>query len=328
MKPIILGTTVYGRHIDLFVNWCLASILSLGNLPALSKERFIKINLHTDHKGRCLLPSMMSLHNMKSLPANVEFTLINDVTIEEKYALLGRHQNADLREAKEIGADYHCLMPDFIYSENAFAGILAAVERGHKAIGRLVMSTAQEFVCSRLEKYRYDGALVVPHIDLATIGLSHIHTGCANWLAQEDSYPDCHVQAFETKNTLRMLSPHLSPVYIAHEAIKIPDNNMPLDCQLNAITSEPIYCPKVEDGIGIIEITPRNARISNNKRVDLTEFSRIFRVNTRHSFAQYTIFNEETVDPLNRDLLEGRTYWERPKIVEQIKKINNAILMT
>lgn len=305
MKPLLLGVTVYGSyHVNMFLNYCWPSLMSPGNLDALRKERDVGVIIHTDHKSAPFLK-------------NVPFPILDVIANEDKYEQLGRHQNADLKIAKEHGADYHCLMPDYVYSENFFAGMMKSVNRGHKAIARLVVSTTQETICSVLR----------PNMsakELATLSLQNIHLGIKHWLATNEGYPNTHVVAWEGKDTLRMCSPHCSPIYIANEAIQLSDTNLPLDCILDKVIIGDVYCPKPEDEMVIIEVSSKYSRNEDDSRVDLNEFCRIMRVDTKGSAKQVKIFETETVDEIDRRKL-GDRYWSEDDIFAQKCKIMQGI---
>ncbi len=297
MKPLLIGLTVYGsHHVKLFLEYAWPSLMAPGNLDALRKERDVGVIIHTDRASAPFLK-------------NIPFPMLDVVATEDKYEQLGRHQNADLKIAKEHGADYHCMMPDYVYSNNCFSGMMAAVNRGHKAIGRLVVSTIEESICPVLKAN-------MSAKDLATLSLKHIHPGIKHWLATEEGYPNTHVIAWEEENTLRMCSPHIHPVYIAHEAIKLSNDNLPLDCMLDKVIEGDIYCPQPEDEICIIEVSPKYSRLEDNKRVDLQEFCRILQVDTKGSSKQLKLFETETVDAIDRQQL-GDKYWNKVDIIAQ-----------
>lgn len=283
-----------------------------GNIPALAKEREIFLYIHTDESG------FSRLSNELRIPNYVSFHCRIDVYPEEKYSQLGRHQQHDLKSSKETGADYHLLMPDFIYSDNCFAGVLKAVERGHKAIARLVVSTTMETILPELNKPR-------SAIDLATLSLQHIHKGVKHWLVNGVGLPNTHVLAWEGKNTLTMCSPHQTPVYIANEVIKISDGKVSLDAILDKVIEGDIYCPIPDDGIVIIEVSPKDSRESNDKKIDLKEFCRIFKCDVGNSLKQLEIFKSKTVDRINRKAL-GDVFWNDVEISEQKSIVDRKLM--
>lgn len=297
-KKILFGMSAWGSHIDYFLQYGLPSLMSDGNLPALSKEYEIGINIHTDKAGMEKLSKV-----------DMPFMLYSDVTDENKYHQLGRHQHKDLRNAKNVGADYHLLMPDFVYAEDCFAGVLDKIKEGHTAIARLVLSTVMETISPSLRIPRSAK-------ELTTLALNNIHHGVRGWFVVGNGYPNTHVMAWAGKDTITMCSPHCTPVYIANEVIHIDDTNLPLDGILDKVIIGDIYFPEADDGIVIIEMAPEASREFNDKRVDLTEFIRIMKSDTGESLRQYHFFNQETVDPIYRELVGG-DYWNEVEISEQ-----------
>lgn len=306
MRPLLMAMTCYGSYIDTFFDYCLPSLMAPGNLPILRENRDVAMVIHTDNAGA-----------QRFKASGIEAAIFCDVklNITDKYQMIGIHQHQDLATAKEHGADYHLLMPDFIYSENCFAGVLKAVENGHKAICRLVMSSIKEDIAPYIVKPR-------SAIDLATLGLEHIHPGIANWLMGKSGYPATHVLAWKSSYKLTMCSPHCTPVYIANKVINIDNSNSPLDCVLDKIIDGDIYFPKPEDEIVIIEISPLISRQPTYKTIDLKEFCRIFRWDTKESSGQLEIFQQETVDAIHP--LDGWN-WNDLEIFEEKSKVMKEI---
>ncbi len=302
--------TCYGSYIDTFYNYCWPSLLSEGNLPALRKERDVAIVIHTDEAGMDKFEGVGKtfLGNMQG----------------DKYDLLGRHQHQDLKTAKEHGADYSCLMPDNIYSENCFANILKLVDCGHQAIVRLLPSTTMEDMSPLLDKYRNRNVLSVPGVDLATLALANLHRGVNCWRATGGNYPQIHVIVWEGKDVVHQHSPHVTPMYIANEVIHADESELPIDSNIDKVIIGDIYCPKSGDDAVIIEISPRNNREPDTTRVDLNEFCRIFNFNTRNSKRQLQVFVDGTIDPINREML-GDHYWNDVEISEQKAIIVRAL---
>jgi hypothetical protein len=304
MRPLLLGMTCYGeRYINSFFNYTLPSLLSEGNIPALLKLRDVRFAVHTD-KG--------SAHHF----SDRGFIPICDVMEGDKYEQMGIHQHFDLALAKAKGADYHLLMPDFVYSGEFFTRMQEASKK-HTAITRLVVSTAQETIWPYLK-------VGITAKELATLSLQHIHPGVRHWLVPDSGLPNNHVLAWQTENTLRMCSPHQTVVYIAHEAIKLDNSNLPLDSILDRIIEGPIYCPKPSDEMVIIEMSPRDSRKPNDKAIDLMEFVRIFKADTNNSPKQLEIFQEETVDSINRNALGG-CWFNDIEISQQKRMVVKAI---
>lgn len=308
MKPVLIGMSAWGNHIDTFLKYTLPSLMAEGNLPALAKERDIVFNIHTKKE------------DLSRLMGAVEYKwqAVCDADDSEKYYQLGHHQNADLRKAKKMGADYVCLMPDYVYSEKCFEGILRALSRGHKAIARLCLSTVMETIIPELTK-------PLSASSLATLGLMHIHPGIRNWLITPTGYPGTHVIGYVGKDTLTLHSAHLHPVYIANEGIRVSDGHLPIDGGLDEIIDGDIYCPKPEDGIIIVELTPEANRKPDYRTTDMKEFVRRFKWDTQNSLKQRAIFHQATIDPIDRKMMGNDNYWDDKEIAEMQKTVYDAL---
>ena len=303
-RKLLIGATIYGDHYwDLFYKYCLPSLMSPGNFPALLQEMECGIIIHTDKAGE---------NRFKGSGFNV----IPDVMEGDKYEQIGRQEHQDLKLAKELGADYHLLLPDYVYSDNCFRNVLE-LAKTHKAISRLVVSTVEEDIGPWLTQ-------PLSAIHLATLSLQHIHPGVRHWLASKEGFPNNHVIVWPAKHTLRMCSPHQTPVYIANEAIKLDDSSLPLDCILDRVIDGPIYCTQAEDDICIIELSSRNSRQPNDKRIDLNEFVRIMKADTNDSVEQQQLFMQETIDRINR-LAIGGAYWNEVEISAQKDIVMKAL---
>lgn len=308
MKPVLIGMTVYGSHIGTFLNYCLPSLMAAGNLPTLATEREIIFNIHTKKED---LSRLMGCTKYK-------WEIHCDAIDSEKYSQLGYHQNADFQMAKKMGADYVCLMPDYIYSENCFKGILRALQRGHKAIGRLVVSAKMEPIITVLK----------PNIsakELATLSLMHIHSRIRNWLVTPTGYPATHVIAYVGKDTLSMHSPHIHPVYVSNEVMNNSNEDSPLDSILDKIIDGDVYCPKPEDEIVIVELTPEANGKPQLAVVDEKEFLRIFKWDTNDSIKQIAIFEQGTVDAIDREMIGNDNHWTDEQIYNIKKIVSNAL---
>ena len=85
-----------------------------------------------------------------------------------------------------------------------------------------------------------------------------------------------------------------------------------------------MYCPKPEDEMVMIELSPKDSRQPNDEPIDLKEFVRILKADTNGSMKQLEIFRQETVDPINRHEL-GNEWWDSIEISRQRDIIFGAI---
>ena len=320
----LIAFSVWGqRYFDMLVEYCLPSLLTDGNIGALAKARQPVFFIHTDAQWQAELERHPAMQQLKQAGAQVHYNMVNASLVNQfdrddgyKYWHLGMVQSIDLYIAQALQADYHLLMPDTIYSQNHFTGILNAAKKGHKAITRLAISTCMETIRPELDRYRSNGAIAVPDADLAALSIKHLHSASHTWLATNTDWvtelPVIHVVVMEGKDTLHMFSPHQTIVFIDKSVIqRLPKRYfMTLDSELDKVIPAdcPIYLPQAGDEIGLIESTSQHQRPMKLKRAKLHEFCQRFWFGAQNSMEYWRFFSEPVVDPLNRALLPGRGY--------------------
>jgi hypothetical protein len=343
-RPILIAFPVWGeRYINMLLKYCLPSLLSEGNLGILCKERQPILYVHTNQECINIIEAAEVVQRIKAMGVILQYRLVREDLIKHffedptyTYWYLGLMQSLDLYYAQSLSADYHLLLPDTVYSDQHFAGILRAVSRGHKAITRLIISTRMEGICPLLDTYWHDGVITIPAADLAALSVLHIHSASEAWnvtnknIAIESS--NSHVVLWEGKDKLYIYSPHQTILYLDNELIqKLPQRYfMTLDSELEKIipTDIQIYCPKAEDAICLIEATSETQRPTKLVRNTISGFCRGFWFATQNSLAYWRIFNEAVIDPLNRDMLENRDYMSHSGIEYAKESINDSLLTT
>ena len=243
-------------------------------------------------------------------------------------------QSLDIYFAKTLKADYHLLMPDTVYSDSHFIGLLGAASQGHKAIIRLMLSTRMEGICPVIDTYRRNDVISIPAADLAALSVKHIHSALRLWvvtgLDTSVEVSNSHVVVWEGKDTLHMLSPHQTILYLDHEVTSVSPRRfyMTLDSELDKIipADYPIYCPKPSDEICLVEVTADKERPSGLKRSPLNEFCQIFWCSSQQSMVYWRIFSEDIVDPLNRKLIPERPYMEDAAIAQAKQALRQVLL--
>ena len=343
-RPIVIAFLVWGeKYTNMLLNYCLPSLLSDGNLGILCKERQPILYVHTNQEFKHIIENAEVVQRIKAMSVILEYELVREEFITNlyknssyKYWYLGLMQSLDLYYAQSLNADYHLLLPDTVYSDQHFSGILRAVSRGHKAIIRLIISTRMEGICPLLDTYRQDGVITIPAADLAALSVLFIHSASEGWnvtnknIAIESS--NSHVVLWEGKDKLYLYSPHQTILYLDNDVIqRLPKRFfLTLDSELDKIIplDIPIYCPKVEDAICLIEATSEKQRPTKSVLNPIANFCSSFWFGTQGSLAYWRIFNEAVIDPLNRDMLQQRDYMSHAEIEHAKELINDSLLTT
>jgi len=273
MKSILIAGAAWGEHyVTMLLDYCLPSMLA--SLPDLSKEREVIISIRTDEQLRVshaeIIKKILSL-GIKVFIESCEETATNN----DKYYALSRVQNIDIKYAREIGADYHLLMPDNIYSENHFKSLMAAVNRGHKAIVKLCPSTVMETILPEIEPYRDGDTIRIPPGDLTAIALKNLHFRSEAW-STADGYPNIHIAMWEGKDSFHIIASHQTALYLDHSK---------------------------EDGLVLIEVTRAHTITGDLSRaIGQEEWCKLFWASLDSRNPKFA--DLMNVDPINRALLD------------------------
>jgi hypothetical protein len=250
-----------------------------------------------------------------------------------KYWHLGMVHSLDLFFAKSLNADYHLTMPDTVYSQSLFAGLLRAADQGHTAIVKSAYRTNMNGTIPEIEPYRVEGVLSVPAANLTAISVRNIHTESIPTLMTHNTIlnelPNVHVLIWESKDALHVMSPHQTILYLDRAVLdRLPNRYfMTLDSELDKIIPAdcPIYCAQARDEALIIELSNDYGIKPKPNSNDLKEFSRIFWANAE-SMAYWRFFEVSTVDPLNRSMLTERTYLSDGTLAAIQQRVREAVL--
>ena len=342
-KNIVLGCSVWGEgYSSIFLNFCLPSLMTDGNLKYLAKFRNIILFIQTDKKTEEILNNSKQFKLLKLMKINIIFSRIDhgltkyfNKLNDSKYWHLGMVQSIDLEFCKKYDASYHILMPDSIYSENHFLGVIKKVKKGHHVITRLMLSTILESICDRVETYRTsDGNIAIPSADLSAMSLDLVHPYAANWIHTNcnvyDELPFSHVLIWETKDTVFMNSSHQSILYLCHTQLSSKEARLffSLDSELDKIITleTNIYSPKYHDEIGLIEMTSKTIRNKRLPRKTIDQFCKSFWIVCQNSDNYWRFFKEGSEDKVNRNMIKQRSFMTKSEIIVTKKKIIEQLL--
>lgn len=308
MRNLVIGGGAWGEHyVDMLINYCLPSMFE--SISAVLLRRRVLLVVYTDDHKKIMASPIIKTLEYFGVHLGI-YSVEDDVNTGEKYSILGKYQAKGLEIAKLAHADYHSLMPDHVYANQHFNGLMAAVERGHKAITRLCVSTVMETIEADLKSYREGDRLSVPDADLTAIALKNLHPRAELWSVRNETYPSIHVAMLEGKDSLSIFSPHQSILYIDRDEIRISPTHRPLDNELDFVISEdcPIYCPKVDDRMGLIEVTRANTVTGDKIPFTAASWCKKYWAVVDRRHLKY--LSMETTDPINREMLD-RPYMER-----------------
>lgn len=325
---LLLATSVWGEaYMARFLGFCIPSLIA--NLDALSTRRTVLL-IYTDKAGWNAILQDKGIELLANAAIEIRLVLLDEELLAEiqmapqnKYWHLGMTQSLHLAYARQIGAAYHILMPDVVYSAGYFKCLLTLSEQ-HPIILQATVSTDGGKVDGMLEAYRDGVALRVPQAELMDIGMRHIHPRFQPYEAFMGKYPKGHFAFWRGKSALHMISPHQSISYIAHEALlQVPERFfMTLDSELEKIIPEDVavYCPKHGDQLAMIEISDEtDVVIPDGYHTNVEAFAKMFwnRIRERELLR---FFAEDIIFPITYG--EGM---EEEAIVQMKKQIREAV---
>lgn len=306
----ILSCPIWGNYVERFRDYCLPTLMAGPNIAALAtRGRFV---LYTDAaSGPRLLNVLHPLvekvgHSrviVRLIPPEVMAYLPgpeirkDDPSQMNRYWILGIAGQAALKMAGRCGMSFHHLYPDVLFSPTYFPELFAKGEEW-EAIAQTTVSVDLDAAASDIEKFRQpDRTLLIPHLELGTLGLKHLHAQTrANLMnsAGPDDLPETHMLIWQGRDKLWLYSPHMNAIYLSARLCASAPSRIPatIDAELPAfIRDTPFYVPQAGE-MTCIEVSDGD-KGHNPTRVDFPGFA-------RRAWAQIR-FNEKYM-----------TYFERP----------------
>ena len=249
---IMLGAVVYGRwYLDTLASLCLPTLLAPENRKALQDATIV---IYTDAASLDQLAAkLMAAQHVDGFA--VEVHVIPDEVLAadpRPFLSLAAAQQLLVIRAARAGAAFHQLAPDHGYSARYMPNL-----RRLGAQHRNIAHGGLNVYPLDLERFRANGALVVPARDLATIGWAH-HAMCPMNDAAPDRMPDQHYQVWRARDRVMLFNPYPNPAYITPEmcrALDVPTmTTATLDCHTKELFRSDVYVPTIEDDMAFVSV--------------------------------------------------------------------------
>ncbi len=119
----IVASTVWGdQFVDNFMNYCVASLLSNGNIPDLAKETSVIHSIVTTRRDEARVRAHPLFRELER-QARVEFRIFDDSLLQERedsgfafYRFYGLLDHVHIDLARKLSCDLYLLPPDVVYS--------------------------------------------------------------------------------------------------------------------------------------------------------------------------------------------------------------------
>ena len=266
---LFMGVVVWGAYVDRFLKFC---------VPSLSIPSSAVIVVHTDAAGVDAIKRGLAgfNHEIHVIPQKIIDQVADNGA--NKYWLIGGVHNLQMQQAKYRAHSYHMLMPDHVYGIGYFDNLDRLRREGKQAI-------VQGGLCTSLEK-----AGPALHRPLSAKQIAALSVDCMHVLAQpyllngRDDWPPSLYLVMVGERELRIVSPHISVVYLSHDLLMRAPMRMPntIDAQLPFLIPEDVepYMPGPEDGMAYMEISSEDKPKAFEGRSNLGEFCAKFWIMT------------------------------------------------
>ena len=277
-KGLLIGASAWGHYVERFLTFTARSMDAPRNSAALRHNS--RTLLFTDGPGFAPLRDYAKARQADGFPTQI--VVIPDMILQAakadkdfKFYLLGATHNLQVQYAARYGMGYHMSMPDCIYADGYFPGLLYLAKH-YKAIAH----TNPSAHVSILDELPKTGPLSFTPEQLGALTWRHLHDQSRSNLMNHghvvDGYPPSFFHIWQARDALIINSPHLSATYMSPDlCAKAPIRSMsPIDCQLPFLMGSGFYTPKREHGLVYVEVSD-NGKTALHERKDSEVFAAI-----------------------------------------------------
>lgn len=281
---LCLGVVAWGdKYTDLFLNYCVPSLMNFGNLPGIADSP-IWIVIHTDKESLQKIKNSPALRILAEMNVCIEIHTIPEGILSEltdnpadKYRLLAAAHNIQMQMAKYLGYGYHMLMPDHVYSGSYFTN-LRQLAQSNDAI---VQGALSADIDEAYKELKNDGVLNLSVHELNTIALRNLHGMFKPYVMNGRDYKkDCPINnflIFIASDTVRILCPHMSIAYLSHKVLSRCPMRLfnTIDTQLPFFIPQwaSVIVPKKEHDMAYIELSGNGKNNYIAPKADIRSFA-------------------------------------------------------
>lgn len=179
-KPIHIVTQLWGEtYVNLYANYVLESLMSDGNLPALSDFQDIVYEIYTTPTDKLALEANANFKRIISQIKNwivVRFVLIKDA-IENPYVLMSTCHRQAIAVAEQRNAAIIFLQPDVVVGNNSLRTVRDKILAGKRLVMSPGLRAVREGMVKELEKYT-GGSTNISYPssrELVNLAISNLH---------------------------------------------------------------------------------------------------------------------------------------------------------
>lgn len=181
---VVLGCVVWGKaYIDNFLSMNLRSMLSTGNIPGLTREFSVLLNIVTDEGGRQQISSHPLFADVVSI-IDIEFTVVPEALtpmLQQGYALrnfyvyFGMLEHCAVYFAQGAGSHLFMIPVDAVVADGSLVNMAATRHQGFECCGGgNIVANTETFVPALEERFP-DGPISIKTSELASLAVRHAH---------------------------------------------------------------------------------------------------------------------------------------------------------
>jgi hypothetical protein len=342
-RPMVLAFPVWGRaYVDRFLAYCLPSLLAPGNLDILGRRRRPILLIHTDPEGRQRIQAAPGMARARTLGVEPRFLALDPAILariaqdeDYKYWHLGLIQSLELRYAQALGADYHIMLPDTLYSRGFFERLLDAADHGREAVLQTASRSDVDRVAAELPRHRQDGTICLEPPDMMALALNAIHPAAEPLLMNRRTdpriWPCKHFLMWEGEDTLFSLSPHHTVAYLDRAVVAGLEDRWfhTLDSELDKLLPETCAagCARRADALALMELSPATLGWNQVPCAGLGRYAQLY-WNNIESLRHLRLFRETVAYPVRGGARIGASPLDRTRIEEEMATLRREVERT
>jgi hypothetical protein len=204
MRKTIFTTVVWGDEFTFhFVNFCLPSLLSPGNLPALLPLAPVEFWIYTSQKDGARIEASPAYGRLRAVAAT-RIINVDDASVlagsndqNNAYALMVQAHRHAVQAAWEQDAAIAIVYPDTILGDGSFAAVAKRVSAGKRAVMCAGVSVTMQTFCPALIRAEIDagrgqslraGELTIAPRPTIALALGHLHDHTAAQIVGGDTF--------------------------------------------------------------------------------------------------------------------------------------------
>ncbi len=262
---LVTGTPLWGPvYIERFIKYCLPSMLAPRNRKALEAAGCALV-MFVDEEAECQLKLTGAPMRFVRIPPEILHAYSLDGFV--KYDILTAVHNLLIHKARDIGAGFHMMTADHIYS-GAFFENLLRLGAIHDAMPHAPLNIDPTKAFPALDEFEWiDGSLRIAPQVLGEIGYRYMAPEWASW--GMDGLPEdfsempagridvgAHYMHIRGRDSVRIHCAHMNATWISNKRCGqvTPHLGGTVDSELPRYMAGPFYTPRLEDDMAQLSI--------------------------------------------------------------------------